>query len=55
MGISAIIEKALLSYFHLTGSTQAAGTEEESVSQSVADRAGAIERLRTDEGTDTQD
>jgi hypothetical protein len=55
MGISAIIEKALLSYFDLTGSTQAAGANEESVSQSIADRAGAIERLRMDEGTDTQD
>ena len=50
--ISAIIEKALLSYFDLTGGPSAAGSEEGSVSQSVADRADAIERLRTDEGSE---
>jgi hypothetical protein len=55
MSISAIIEQALLSYFDLTGGTQVAGAEEESVPQSVEDRAGAIERLRTDEDTGTQD
>jgi hypothetical protein len=50
--VSAIIQKALLSYLDPTGGAQAAEAEEGSVSQSVADRTGAIERLRTDEGSD---
>jgi hypothetical protein len=53
--ISAIIEKALLTYFDLVGGAQAVGAEEESVPQSVADRAGAITRLRTDEGSEPKE